>query len=174
VRRERWGNDEVDEGKASTLPSKNAMVMKLALLAFCAAMIGSCSPKIDKQNAVDLPGGLGLSIERTPLRGGLPEHKRVAVLFSRQKKLASWDMFPDTGGTLRINVYQLDKGLILLRDRVSGYEIDPSSRSMAEAGGRIAKGKYLGCFDQDPKGTWRFLSAKQRPEIKITGDGRVE
>src|SRR5437762_10437119 len=125
------------------------MVRRLVILAFYAAISGSCNPEMDKENAVSLPGGMVLSIHRTPLQGRPSEHKRVAVLSSRETKLASWDLFPDTGGTLRINVYMLERGKILLRDRVSTYEIDLSSKSMTEVEGRIAKGKYLGCFDQD-------------------------
>ena len=149
------------------------MSNRVTILAFCVLMSVSCSSKTDEQGYVRLPGSLDLSVIRTP-QGTLAEYKRTAVLSSNGKQIAFWELFPDTGGTQRLNVYLLDNGRILLQDRIESHEIDPMAKSMTEVEGSTSKGKYLGCFKVDSNAHWRFFPIQESQEVKISGDGRVE
>jgi hypothetical protein len=129
---------------------------------------------VDQVATISLPDEVTISILRTPSHPTLAEYKRIACLARSGKRLTCWDLFPDTGGTHRTNVYREASGQIFLQDRISSYAIDLTLKKLIEVEAAKVSGTYLGCFNQDGGGVWRFLPVKDSPEVKIVEDGSVE
>lgn len=138
------------------------------------ALVGCRAKAVEQVATFKLPGEITVSVIRTPSHPTLAEYKRTACLAQGGKRLACWELFPDTGGTHRINVYRHDDGRIFLEDRISCYEIDPASKKLVEVTAAKVGGTYVGCFNQNATGSWRFVPLEEAPEVKFIGDGPVE
>lgn len=142
---------------------------------YLAIAVMACQAKAIEQVATfNLPDEITVSVIRIPSHPTLAEYKRTACLGRSGKRLACWDLFPDTGGTHRLNVYRGVNGHIFLQDRISSYEIDLALKKLLEVKAPKVGGTYVGCFNQDASGNWRFMSVEESPEVKIVGDGSVE
>lgn len=148
--------------------------INLIALLLATALTACRVEPVDQVAVFDFSDEITISIVRTPSHPTFAEYKRTACLYRSGKRRACWEMFPDTGGTHRINVYRAKDGSIFLHDRVSSYAINLPSEEFAEVEVAKAAGAYLGCFNQDTTGVWRFISVKDSPEVKILGDGSME
>ena len=113
--------------------------------------------------------GTKIEVLRKPSHPYLAEYERkIRVILpdgSRNEKI----IFPDTGGTVQINVYQKNSRIILLRDRIHYYSIDSSKIEQIGVAEKRIEAKYLGCFDKGDGGKLNFFLSSQRAETDPPG-----
>lgn len=68
----------------------------------------------------------------------------------------------------RVNVYQTTENTFLIRDSFETYELDASAKVLrkitpTDAGVQ----KYVGAFDYNANGDWRYVPAEERAEIPL-------
>jgi hypothetical protein len=82
-------------------------------------------------------------------------------------------MFPDTGGYNRTNAYDLGRSRTLLLSAFDAYVLDYDRGEIqtVERNGAKADGTYVGAFDTDDGGHWRFIAASERPEASVEPKG---
>jgi len=105
-------------------------------------------------------------VARDSVHAFLAEYERRALVELDGISSGHQQLFPDTGGDSRTNLYQLDARKVLLRDADASYTIDLSSgRITKDAIRQKANGRFLGSFDTDDSHTWRFIPASERREL---------
>ncbi len=79
---------------------------------------------------------------------------------------ASTDLFPDTGGVSRRNLYQMASGRIYVLGQFDLRAVDASACTIRLVEFRsLAKDiTFLGTFDENEQGRWTFLPATVRAE----------
>lgn len=79
---------------------------------------------------------------------------------------ASSDLFPDTGGVSRRNIYVGATGLLYVIGQFDARVFDAASCSMTLREFRFLEQEkqYLGVFDVTEEGHWTFFPAEIRPE----------
>jgi len=79
---------------------------------------------------------------------------------------ASGDLFPDTGGVSRRNLYRADSGQLYVVGQFDVRRFDDQRClvELIEFRSLDSGMHFLGAFDTDNEGHWTFLSAKERPE----------
>lgn len=78
---------------------------------------------------------------------------------------ASMDLFPDTGGVSRRNLYDTPSGLLYVIGQYDARVIDPRRCLITLTEFRFveARRSFLGSFDEE-EGRWMFVSRDKRPE----------
>jgi len=78
---------------------------------------------------------------------------------------ASMELFPDTGGVSRRNLYEIPMGLLYVIGQYDARVIDPKSCVIALIEFRFLdpRRSFLGSFDES-EGRWMFLSPDRRAE----------
>jgi hypothetical protein len=78
---------------------------------------------------------------------------------------ASMDLFPDTGGVSRRNLYEVPIGLLYVIGQYDARVIDPRSCAIALIEFRFLdpRRSFLGSFDES-EGRWMFLSPDRQAE----------
>ncbi|WP_447976627.1 hypothetical protein [Candidatus Nitrospira bockiana] len=79
---------------------------------------------------------------------------------------ASTDLFPDTGGVSRRNLYDTSAGLLYVIGQYDARVVDPRRCTITLSEFRFLDPRraFLGSFDEDEGGRWVFLSSQQRAE----------
>jgi hypothetical protein len=107
-----------------------------------------------------------------PMHPYLAEYRRSLVFRTNGKRDQHVEMFPDTGGYSRSQLYRLSNGLFLIQGSFDSVRIDVNKRSLVvEPDTHSAIGIYLGAFDDNGDGNWRFFSASQSPEQSLIAGG---
>jgi hypothetical protein len=104
-------------------------------------------------------------IERKPAHPVLAEYHRWARLDVSGKPATQVELFIDSGGYSRANLYRLSGTAMLLRDADASYLIDVAARIVTRDTQRRKAGSFLGSFDIDASKTWRYISAEERAEL---------
>lgn len=101
------------------------------------------------EEPVDLPGTSSVAIvQLEPMHLYLAEYKRALVLRKPGMPDQKIEMFPDTGGYSRTQLYRLNKEVFLVRGFFDAYLIDTNNHTISPASETIKdKGEYLGAFD---------------------------
>jgi hypothetical protein len=107
-----------------------------------------------------------LAIERRPLHASLAEYRRTIILNRDRQPVARVAMFDDTGGYSRANLYRITDTIFLVRDAVASYTIDISKDTAVRDQQRRSAGSFVGTFDVDGSRTWRFISSRERAELR--------
>ena len=78
---------------------------------------------------------------------------------------ASMELFPDTGGVSRRNLYDTPAGLLYVIGQYDARVIDPRRCAITLTEFRFveARRSFLGSFDEE-EGRWMFVSREQRAE----------
>jgi hypothetical protein len=114
-----------------------------------------------------LPGTTStVIVELEPSHPYLAEYRRALVLRSPSAKDLRVDMFPDTGGYSRTQLYALPGERFLVRGFFDIFEVDPLNRKITPLQDGDTTGVYLGAFVSDDAG-WRFASPEQAPEQEL-------
>ena len=95
----------------------------------------------------------------------LAEYHRTASTDLMGREASRVALSDDTGGYLRINLYQTTPTALLLRDYFDSYTVHLATGSMTKDAERAPGGTFLGSFDDDPSGTFRFIPASERSEM---------
>jgi hypothetical protein len=69
----------------------------------------------------------------------------------------------------RVNVYQISDRLFHIQDAFQIYELNAETKSMKLTVTPIdsANRKFVGAFDDNESGNWRFIPASERGEIQV-------
>ena len=78
----------------------------------------------------------------------------------------SGDLFPDTGGVSRRNLYRADSGQLYVVGQFDVRRFDDQRCTVELIEFRSLESglNFLGAFDTDREGHWTFLSVDERPE----------
>jgi hypothetical protein len=127
--------------------------------------------------AVDLPGTAShISVQLQPMHPYLAEYRRYLVLHKVGVPDQRVELFADSGGYSRTQIYKLPDG----RFRVDGFFdsmiVDPVQHQISNAGRVREKGTYLGAFQNVKQGQWtewRFLSSAESPQETLDAEQRI-
>ena len=95
----------------------------------------------------------------------LAEYHRTAFIELNGRDVSRVALGDDTGGYLRVNIYQATPTTLLLRDYFDSYTIDVASGVVTKHAQRTGGGTFLGSFDDDVAGVFRFISPSERGEM---------
>jgi hypothetical protein len=116
-----------------------------------------------------LPGSTSqIIVQLEPMHPYLAEYRRTLVLRKSGVPDQRVEMFSDTGGYSRTQLYRLDNGLFLVHGFFDAVIIDPTNHSlvvMPET--QNITGSYLGAFDKAKDRQWQFINANQSPEQSL-------
>lgn len=131
-------------------------------------LAGACAGEPQQETAsLSIPGSaVTVTIERRAMHSVLAEYHRTLILMHQQEEAGREQLFDDTGGYSRVNVYQLDDSTYRLRDAHSSYTLDINAAVIRSDSSRQAGGTYVGRFDVDDQREWRFIPASEGPELR--------
>jgi hypothetical protein len=110
-------------------------------------------------------GTTAIVVEREPLPGPLAEYQRAVTLERNGRAVARAALFMDTGGYSRANLYAMPSGAYRLRDADEAYTLDVARATITLDSTRALKGAFVGSFDEDSTGVWRFIPSSERGEL---------
>jgi hypothetical protein len=114
-------------------------------------------------------------VQIVPMHPYLAEYKRMLVLRKAGSPDQQVEMFPDTGGYSRTQLYKLPDGKFLVSSFFDAFVIDLSKHSIVAYTGTAAyAGTYLGAFDNTRQGNseeWKFIDASHSPEQELVAQG---
>lgn len=111
-------------------------------------------------------------VQIEPMHPYLAEYRRSLVLRKKGAPDERIEMFPDTGGYLRTQLYRLPDGTFLVSGFFDAFKIDPVKHSIVLYNETVTHvGTYLGAFDDSAKHEWRFIDASQSPEQELVAQG---
>jgi hypothetical protein len=120
-----------------------------------------------------LPGtNSSVAVQLEPMHLYLAEYRRKLVLRRPGMPDMYVDLFPDTGGYVRTQLYRLSDGRFLIRGFFDAVVVDSEKHTLTEQSGIPTNvGSYLGAFDEIPRDQWRFISAAKSPEQSLKAEG---
>jgi len=139
--------------------------IKSVLVAASIAALVACASSGERATFRVPESNTAVTVERTPMHAYLAESHRSVIIKIQGRPASRAELFPDTGGYSRANLYRLDARRVLLRDADSSYTIDVTSGTVSKDAERRIAGTFLGSFDVDGSKTWRFIPARDRPEL---------
>ena len=129
------------------------------------AAIAACASS-DERATFAVPDSITtVTLQRTSTHAFFAEYQRNLMTEVEGRLVRQLTLFPDTGGYSRANLYRIDGQSVLLRDADSSYTIDVTTGTISKDEKRRAEGTFLGSFDVDGASTWRFIFARERPEL---------
>lgn len=132
---------------------------------------GYCFPS--QYQAIAKPAGWAseIIVQITPSHPYLAEYQRALVLRKSGIPDRRINLFPDTGGYTRTQLYRLANGTFLVSGFFDAFIIDVGKHSIVACTGALAHGSvYLGAFDNVRDGNskeWKFIDARQSPEQEL-------
>jgi hypothetical protein len=102
----------------------------------------------------------------------LAEYKRELLLLRGSEAVAREELFFDSGGYSRVNLYRLSPSQYRLTTIGNHfYDVDLTAEQILAVPGAdapvSAAGSFVGAFDWSPRRNWRFVPAAEREEIPI-------
>jgi hypothetical protein len=116
-------------------------------------------------------------VERRAAHPFLAEYDRELIFRIGVREFARMTTAADSGGYCKMKLYSTSPSNYLLCGELShdAYILDVTGRRIRDVGyeERFFRPTYIGVFDNDENGSWRFISANQRAEEKdkLTGSG---
>jgi len=116
-------------------------------------------------------------LERRAAHLFLAEYDRELVFRIGNREFVRKTAAGDSGGYCKMKVYRISPAHYFLCGELSfdAYILDAPGRSIRNVGDeeRFFGATYIGVFDKDENGPWRFIAANQRPEEKdmLPGSG---
>jgi hypothetical protein len=140
--------------------------IRLIAIAASLAALYSCGRPEERASFLVPESKATVVVARTPAHAFLAEYDRRALVELHGTSPGHQQLFPDTGGYSRTNLYRLEARKALLRDADASYTIDLSTgRISKDAIRQEANGRFLGSFDADDSHIWRFIPASERGEL---------
>jgi hypothetical protein len=113
-----------------------------------------------------LPGStLAIRVELQPMHPWLAEYHRTASIDLNGREVSRIALSDDTGGYPRINIYNATPTTLLMRDYFDSYAIDVATGGVTKHAQRRAGGTFVGSFDDDGSGAFRFIPPSERREM---------
>ncbi|HKY71773.1 MAG TPA: hypothetical protein VJL88_07620 [Nitrospira sp.] len=112
------------------------------------------------------PAGLRLTVTRVATHPFLARFNLKLTLSTPSGCSAASDLFPDTGGVSRRNVYRGSMDRLYVVGQYDVRRVDITSCRIDLLEFRALEGGllFVGSFDTDGSGRWQFLPAEVRPE----------
>lgn len=121
-------------------------------------------------HVIEFPGRAQVKLRFTPAHLYLAEYERSVVFTNREGRSLSAELFPDTGGYARSQLYEGRDGKLYLAGHFDVAVLDPSAASISVGSHDVPAGsKYLGAIDFVSKFGLRFLSPAESPEQRLSG-----
>jgi hypothetical protein len=139
--------------------------VKLFLL-FAAAICLSCSYSTEEEVAafVDPASNLRVIVTRTPPFLG----RSADMSISAGGELHAIHGDPGFSGTAcRTNLYRLGPITFLIRGILWNFTVDVTTKRLTDYS-KDKSGEFIGSFDEDASGKWRFIPASERRELAIS------
>ena len=94
---------------------------------------------------------------------------RDVVLRCPNESAVTLDLPREPGPPSPVNLYGDPDRRIVLRDRRGVYALDIKAARLdaIEDACHCGYGRFLGVFDRDERGAWRFIPARERAEAKL-------
>ena len=95
--------------------------------------------------------------------------ERKMVLREDYSDKSTFRLAPTDNAYSRVNVYQVSDHSYLVRDAFESYELNTQTKSLRKISTptNSDNGKFVGSFDDNDNGSWRFIPASEREEIAI-------
>jgi hypothetical protein len=136
-----------------------------ALTAFAIAALAACGSPPERASVRVHGSTATVTVERMPSHPSLAEYERKAIVEIGAQSSTQMQLFPDSGGNSRTNLYQLNARQVLLLDGEASYTIDVTTGAVSKDDVRRKAGAFIGSFDVDDSSRWRFIPAAERAEL---------
>lgn len=140
---------------------------RAALGIFLLLFLSGCRSDTPQPATVEVPSvGTRVTVTRVASHPFLARYNLKVRIDGPNGCRASMDLFPDTGGVSRRNLYEIPVGLLYVIGQYDARVIDPRSCVITLSEFRFLEPQrsFLGSFDEDAGRGWMFLSREQRPE----------
>lgn len=137
-----------------------------AVAIFVLLFLSGCRSDTPQPATAEVPSaGMRVTVTRVASHPFLARYNLTLRIDGPRGCRASMDLFPDTGGVSRRNLFQTHGGLLYVIGQYDARVIDMQSCAITLSEFRFLEPQrsFLGSFDED-KGRWMFLSPQQRPE----------
>jgi hypothetical protein len=134
---------------------------------FLLLVLCSCRSDTPQPAMVEVPSvGTRVTVTRVASHPFLARYNLKVRIDGPNGCRASTELFPDTGGVSRRNLYEVPVGLLYVIGQYDARVIDPRRCIITLREFRFLEPhrSFLGSFDEDVEGGWMFLSREQRPE----------
>ena len=138
-----------------------------ALGAFLLLLLVGCRSDAPQPATAEVPSvGTRVTVSRVASHPFLARYNLKVRVDGPSGCRASMDLFPDTGGVSRRNLYDTPAGLLYVIGQYDARVIDPRLCIITLSEFRFLEPQrsFLGSFDEDGERGWRFLSPDERPE----------
>lgn len=113
-----------------------------------------------------------LVIRLEPNHPYLAEYRRLFILRKDDVEISRLEMSPDTGGFARTQLYRFPDGRIIIQGFLDGAALDLTGLNFRHTFEVDTSGAvYLGAFDKDRAGKWKFMSPNESTEQQLVAGG---
>jgi hypothetical protein len=133
---------------------------------FLLLVLAGCRSDTPQPATVEVPSaGTRVTITRVASHPFLARYNLTLRIDGPNGCKASMELFPDTGGVSRRNLYEIPTGLLYVIGQYDARVIDPRSCVITLIEFRFldTRRSFLGSFDEN-EGRWMFLSPDRRTE----------
>ena len=146
-------------------------IQNLLIVIFVIGFIGTNSAclKISVSNRWKVPNSdLSILVERSKPQSSNKTYKRTIVLQENYSTKNKIEMAPENGEYSRTNIYRTSDKTFLLKDFWNDYEIHPETKMFKKLDSATRlNGEFVGAFDENENGAWRFIPLSERKEIPL-------
>jgi hypothetical protein len=138
-----------------------------AVLAACVAMFYGCNSDVPAVAIAEIaPAGWRIAVTRVATHPFLARFNLKLTVSTSSGCSVTSDLFPDTGGVSRRNVYRGSMDRLYVVGQFDVRRVDIASCRIELLEFRSLEGGllFLGSFDTDGSGHWQFLPADVQPE----------
>ncbi|WP_374585312.1 hypothetical protein [Pseudoduganella sp.] len=141
----------------------------LALVWFCS---GAKAPNAIEASTVIPDAVAKLAIRLEPNHPYLAEYRRFILIRNEEAEIARLELSLDSGGFARTQLYRQPDGRIIIQGYLDAALLDPARVNLKHEFDVDTSGAtYLGAFDKDRNGDWKFMSSEESPEQQLLPGG---
>lgn len=144
------------------------LLLKIILITL--VMIGAACLGVSINNRWKIPNSsLSVLLERVKSPDFKDAYRRTLILEDDYKTKNKIVMMLEKGDYSRTNIYRTSDKTFLLKDFWNDYEVNTETKILKkiDATNRVNGGEYVGAFDENESGGWRYIPAAERGEIAL-------
>lgn len=144
------------------------LLSKIVLITL--VMVGVACLGVSINNRWKIPNSsLSVSLERVKSPDFKDAYRRTLILEDDYKTKNKIEMMREKGDYSRTNIYRTSDKTYLLKDFWNDYEVNTETKVLnkLDAANRASGGEYVGAFDENANGGWRYISMTERNEIPL-------